>query len=138
MLKLSKNCNAFDILSPKMDEVVLVPKLSVLATLVNQHKTALHVIEMLKEHPHEYNSDPLLNRVVGNVEAVSKERVFFELTHELSAQKLCQRYDVIFRPSRMRVRFQYRALQSLKNDKHLRDYLFPSPSCKSNKLATIE
>ncbi|KAH8375337.1 hypothetical protein KR200_009758, partial [Drosophila serrata] len=125
--------NAEDVVSPHMDEVVLVPKSSLAASpLPNQS------ILSLLPHPHENLDlkDPMRRHVVS-VEQVTRNCVHFRFSRRNFPGKIyliSQRFHVILRSSRIPFRYMYRALNLLQEMPVMRRYLYPFPGWLTEML----
>ncbi|EDV55662.2 putative helicase mov-10-B.2 isoform X2 [Drosophila erecta] len=123
----SKLVNAEDIVAPNLDEVVLVPKSSLLASPLPEQ-----LVLALLPHPHEnLESGHPMRRLVAGVEQVSRTTVHVRFTRgncPKEAVLVGQRFYVIIRSKRTSMRYMYRALKLLQESPLVRRYLFPFPS----------
>lgn len=120
-----------EIVYPFVDEVVVVPTYS--------GKFAGNVtwkIDVLLPHLYEqiYGNDPLFRRC-GVVTSISKDVLRFRFNFDKNAKPLKvydgEKYDLIIRPMRIPLRYQYRALELLTKDRTTRQYLFPVENSKN-------
>ncbi|KAL7738019.1 hypothetical protein ACLKA6_006375 [Drosophila palustris] len=116
--------NPEDVLVPYMDEVVLIPKASLLAAPMPEHP-----IMALLPHKHEClpKKDPM-RRFVAPIVQVTRQSIqlTFKSNDFPGDQKLAQRFHVILRSRRTPFRYMYRAMQLLQESPQLRRYLFPT------------
>ncbi|XP_022227562.2 putative helicase mov-10-B.1 [Drosophila obscura] len=125
--------NAEDVVSPGIDEVVLIPKCSLMASPLPKD-----LILALIPHPHEHlpRKDPN-RRFVARVEQVSRTSVHFKFGRGQTPSNTVwqsQRFHIILRSSRIPIRFMYRALNMLTEMPGLRRYLFPFPGWLTKKI----
>ncbi|SPP73606.1 putative helicase mov-10-B.1 [Drosophila guanche] len=136
-LTSSASVNAEEVVSPGIDEVVLIPKRSLISSPLPKE-----LILALIPHPHEIL--PLQNptrRFVASVEQVSRTSVHFKFGHRGipdDIEWLSQRYHVILRSTRIPIRCMYRALNKLTEMPGLRRYLFPFPDWLTTMIATSQ
>ncbi|XP_030381830.1 helicase MOV-10 isoform X2 [Scaptodrosophila lebanonensis] len=137
----NSHINAEDVLTPNMDEVVIIPKASLLAS-----PPLSDVLLTLFPHPHEHlkSTDPMC-RHVAIVEKVSRTliQIKFKRGSGLRDCQLGQYFDVIIRSRRLPLRYMYRAVELLDEWPELRLYLFPGQKLKpllsaSNRAVTID
>ncbi|KAH8291442.1 hypothetical protein KR054_011805, partial [Drosophila jambulina] len=118
--------NAEDVVAPNLDDVVLVPKLSLAASPLPKQP-------ILALQPHAHESLPLkdpMRRHVGSVEQVARTCVHFRFCRENFPGDeflLGQRFHVILRSRRTPFRYMYRALNLLQEMPAVRRYLYPFP-----------
>lgn len=111
-----------------MDELVIIPKESSLLAEAEPHK---FVIDGLFPHPHENVFDNKIRRRIATIFKVSKDEVHFRLRQNEDFTKAeisslpSTKYDIIIRPRRLPMRYQFRALELLGQSDHVLSYLFP-------------
>ncbi|KAH8275483.1 hypothetical protein KR026_008590, partial [Drosophila bipectinata] len=115
-----------DFVAPNLDDVVLVPKCSQLASPLPKQ-----FIMALLPHHHEYvdKKDPM-RRHVASVEKVTRNSVQFRFSRgTFPGDEVItgQRFLVIIRSRRIPTRYMYRALKLLQDTPSVRRYLFPFP-----------
>ncbi|EDW48242.1 putative helicase mov-10-B.2 [Drosophila sechellia] len=116
--------NAEDFVAPNVDEVVLVPKASLLASPLPKQ-----LVLALLPHPHEdLEPDDPMFRHVASVEQVSCTSVHLRFSRKHKAVLSGQRFYAIIRSRRLTMRYMYRALDLLQESPLVRRYLFPFPS----------
>ncbi|KAH8234477.1 hypothetical protein KR038_011898, partial [Drosophila bunnanda] len=125
--------NAEDVVSPHLDEVVLVPKSSLAASPPPKHP-----ILALQLHAHEslHLMDPMC-RQVASVEQVTRTCVHFRFRRDNfpgDDYLMSQRFHVIVRSRRIPFRYMYRALNLLQEMPELRRYLYPFPGWLTEML----
>ncbi|XP_075170014.1 mov10 RISC complex RNA helicase [Haematobia irritans] len=136
-LCLPNNVNIEDIVVPFMDELVIIPKAS---SLMEEGTPPKYVIDPLFPHPHESEMDQTLRRRIATITKVTKDEINFRLSKDENFNAIQKyalsstKYDVIIRPRRLPVRYQYRALELLGESDHIREYLFP----QVNRLKELE
>lgn len=117
------NLNPEEVLAPYQDDVVLIPKASLLVSPL-----AKQLILALLPHSHEQLplKDPL-RRHVASVEKVTRSTIQLKFKRSCfpGEEILSQRFLVILRSRRISVRYMYRAMQLLAESPELRSYLFP-------------
>ncbi|XP_017077819.1 putative helicase MOV-10 [Drosophila eugracilis] len=119
--------NAEEVVATNIDEVVLVPKSSLIASPLPKQ-----LVLALFPHPHEGLplKDPM-RRHVASVEQVSRTTVHIRFSRGNCPKEedlLGQHFYVIIRSKRTPIRYMYRALQLLQESPLVRRYLFPFPS----------
>ncbi|XP_013103383.2 putative helicase mov-10-B.1 isoform X1 [Stomoxys calcitrans] len=136
-LNIPNNVNIDDVVVPFMDDLVVIPKAS---SLIEETTPPKYIIDRLFPHPHEYEMDQSLRRRVGSVTKVTKDEIHFRFCEDenfTAIQKFAlsgTKYDIVIRPRRLPVRYQYRALELLGESEDLRQYLFP----QANLLKAIK
>ncbi|KAH8402128.1 hypothetical protein KR009_009972, partial [Drosophila setifemur] len=118
--------NAEDVVSPNLDEVVLVPKSSLVASPLPKQ-----LILALLPHSHELlpEKDPM-RRFVGTVENVSRTTIHIKFSRGSRPGDdyiFGQRFLIIIRSRRLRFRYMYKALKLLQEMPLVRKYLYPFP-----------
>uniref|UniRef100_A0A1B0G7T3 Uncharacterized protein n=1 Tax=Glossina morsitans morsitans TaxID=37546 RepID=A0A1B0G7T3_GLOMM len=136
MVKLNNTDNDInEIVGPFVDEVVVVPTYS--------GKFAGNVtwkIDVLLPHLYEqiYGNEALFKRC-GVVTSISKDVLRFRFNFDKNAKPLKvydgEKYDLIIRPMRIPLRYQYRALELLTKDRTTRQYLFPVENINYENLS---
>lgn len=126
--------NAEDVVAPNLDEVVLVPKSSSVASPLPKE-----LILALLPHAHEALpvKDPM-RRHVATVEQVARTCVHFRFGREGfpgDEYLMGQRFHVILRSRRMPIRYMYRALNLLQELPAVRRYLYPFPGWLTEMLS---
>ncbi|XP_034476087.1 putative helicase mov-10-B.2 [Drosophila innubila] len=118
--------NPEDVVMPQLDEVVLVPTASLLASPLPEHR-----ILALLPHKHENlrKKDPM-RRFVAFIVQVTRQSIQlqFRRNNFPGDTALAQRFYVILRSRRTPFRYMYRAMQLLQESPQLRRYLFPTKS----------
>ncbi|KAL9921358.1 mov10 RISC complex RNA helicase isoform 1-T2 [Glossina fuscipes fuscipes] len=128
MVKLNNTDNDInEIVDPFMDEVVVVPKYSAVST---------GKIDVLLPHLHEQlRGNENLFRRSGVITSISKDVLRFRFNFDQNSKLLRvndnEKYNLIIRPMRMPLRYQYRALELLTRDRAIRQYLFPVEKSKN-------
>uniref|UniRef100_A0A1B0B4F2 Uncharacterized protein n=1 Tax=Glossina palpalis gambiensis TaxID=67801 RepID=A0A1B0B4F2_9MUSC len=128
MVKLNNTDNDInEIVDPFMDEVVVVPKYSAVST---------GKIDVLLPHLHEQlRGNENLFRRCGVITSISKDVLRFRFNFDQNSKLLRvndnEKYNLIIRPMRMPLRYQYRALELLTRDRAIRQYLFPVEKSKN-------
>ncbi|XP_044315485.1 putative helicase mov-10-B.2 isoform X2 [Drosophila rhopaloa] len=122
----TKGVNAEDVVAPNLDEVVLVPKSSLLSSPLPKQ-----LLLALLPHAHEglQLKDPM-RRHVASVEQVSRTTVHIRFSRGSTPgdeELLSQRFCAIIRSRRTPFRYMYRALKLLQESPLIRRYLFPFP-----------
>uniref|UniRef100_A0A1A9UGY6 Uncharacterized protein n=1 Tax=Glossina austeni TaxID=7395 RepID=A0A1A9UGY6_GLOAU len=132
IVKLNNTDNDInEIVGPFVDEVVVVPKHSAeLAADVTGK------IDVLLPHKHEHmRGFKFLFRRSGVVTSISKDVLRFRFNFDKNAEPLNvngrEKYNLIIRPMRLPLRYQYRALELLTEDRTTRQYLFPVENSKN-------
>ncbi|KAM8711194.1 hypothetical protein ACLKA7_000345 [Drosophila subpalustris] len=136
--------NVKDVLTPNMDEIVLIPR------GFRAISGILALMPHISEQSHCGSSD---HRHVAEITSVSHKKVTFQfkINEETGKYEHCIphflktniRYDVIFRAPRIPIRLMHHALDVLQKNSNLRRYLFPivdldkQPTPVSNKLSTL-
>ncbi|XP_017049396.1 putative helicase MOV-10 [Drosophila ficusphila] len=118
--------NAEDVVAPNLDEVVLVPKSSLIASPLPKN-----LLMALLPHANEFleKNDPQ-RRYVANVDQVSRTTVHFRFgRHNWPGDDILQGqgFCAIIRSRRTPFRYMYRALKLLQESPLVRRYLFPFP-----------
>ncbi|KAH8309341.1 hypothetical protein KR059_008345, partial [Drosophila kikkawai] len=126
--------NAEDVVAPNLDDVVLVPKSSLAASVLPKQP-----ILALQPHAHEFlpSKDPM-RRYVGSVEQVARTCVHFRFSRENfpgDDYLMSQRFHVILRSRRIPFRYMYRALKVLQEMPAVRRYLYPFPGWMTEMLS---
>ncbi|XP_033250754.1 putative helicase mov-10-B.2 [Drosophila miranda] len=134
-LSARDSVNAEEVVSPGIDEVVLIPKCSLMASPLPKE-----LISALFPHPHEQLpfKDPM-RRHVASVEQVCRTNVHFKFSRgKLPDDNVLQsqRFHVILRSTRIPFRFMYRAVNMLPEMPGLRRYLFPFPNWLTTMIET--
>lgn len=131
--RVSKLCYSFtlpktdhnpeEVLAPFLDDVVLIPKASLLVSPL-----AKQLIQALLPHGHEQLplKDPI-RRHVASVQKVTRSNVQLKFKRKCfpGEEILGQQFLVILRSRRTSFRYMYRAMQLLAESPKLRRYLFP-------------
>ncbi|KAM8712624.1 hypothetical protein ACLKA7_013026 [Drosophila subpalustris] len=123
--------NPEDVLTANIDELVLVPKSSLLAS-----ERPKNII--LEQLPHRHENlkldDPKL-RHVGYITKVENTCITFDCNSLCKLQKFhkSEKFKVIFRSKRIPTRLMYEALDNLQASLPIRSYLFPSSRNKQDK-----
>lgn len=125
------HCNPNDIISPHFDELVLVPKESLLEMKLPK---PLILAQLPHPHEHRYFEDPSY-RHVGQIREVNGDFVIFDCC-EIPKNKLKNQWTVIFRSSRISFRLMYNALNALLDSSRIRKYLFPTSGVHQPMEAT--
>uniref|UniRef100_A0A1A9WWS9 Uncharacterized protein n=1 Tax=Glossina brevipalpis TaxID=37001 RepID=A0A1A9WWS9_9MUSC len=117
--KLNNTANDIaEIVAPLMDEVIVVPRNGLDKAVVLRHD-----IDIMLPPEHEL-------RRCAVVTSISKDVLKFRFNIDKTLEPLNinpqQKFDLIIRPMRLPLRYQYRALELLKMDIATRRYLFPS------------
>ncbi|ALC42204.1 CG6967 [Drosophila busckii] len=115
-----KEVNPEDVLTADIDELVLVPRDSLVECPMPKQ---LLQTQLPHKHEHIKANDPR-RRFVGTIVEVKRNSVTFECS-KLKGMPLAGRYLVIFRSSRITYRLMYDALDQLEHDDATRRYLFP-------------
>lgn len=115
--------NPEDLLAPCIDEVVLIPKLSLCAAPLPKNPI-LALLPHKHEHLHPKDS---MKRHVVSITQVTRQtiQVLFKRNEFPGEYVLDQSFYVILRSRRTPIRFMYRAMQLLQESPKLRRYLFP-------------
>lgn len=117
------NLNPEEVLAPYQDDVVLIPKASLLVSPLSKQ-----LILALLPHRHEQLQlkDPI-RRHVASVEKVTRSNIQIKFKRSCfpGEEILSQRFLIIFRSRRTSFRYMYRAMQLLAESPRLRRYLFP-------------
>lgn len=122
------NTNIDEIIVPFMDELVVIPKAS---SALAETSPPKYLIDTLFPHPHESEIDNTIKRRIATIYKISKDEVHFRFSrdeHFTAAQigsLSSTKYDIIIRPRRLPVRYQFRALEMLAENDHVLQYLFP-------------
>ncbi|XP_073845219.1 mov10 RISC complex RNA helicase [Musca autumnalis] len=122
------NVNIDDIIVPFMDELVVIPKESSALAAANPPK---YLIDTLFPHPHETEEDDTIRRRIATIYKIAKDEIHFRFSKDehFTATQIgslsSTKYDIIIRPRRLPVRYQFRALEILGENEHVRQYLFP-------------
>ncbi|XP_017124500.1 putative helicase MOV-10 [Drosophila elegans] len=132
-LKNTTGVNAEDVVAPNLDEVVLVPKPSLLASPLPKP-----LVLALLPHAHEVleMKDPN-RRHVASVEQVSRTTVHIRFSRGSNPGEevlIGQRFCAIIRSRRTPFRYMYRALKVLQESPLIRRYLFPFPGWLTQML----
>ncbi|XP_054090982.1 uncharacterized protein LOC105217985 [Zeugodacus cucurbitae] len=117
-INVPPHINIDEILNPLMDEVVIVP-------LLSREVSLSYPVDILLRHPHE--SPKCVDKFFRNVGLLHKlkgKTAFVEFANGNTNIDTTKIYDIIFRPCRMSVRYQHRALELL--DEMRREYVFPN------------
>ncbi|XP_033251414.1 putative helicase mov-10-B.2, partial [Drosophila miranda] len=134
-LSASDSVNAEEVVSPGIDEVVLIPKCSLMASPLPKE-----LISALFPHPHEQMPfKDQMRRHVASVEQVCRTSVHFKFSRgKLPDDNVLQsqRFHVILRSTRIPFRFMYRAVNMLPEMPGLRRYLFPFPNWLTTMIET--
>ncbi|KAH8321921.1 hypothetical protein KR067_009822, partial [Drosophila pandora] len=115
-----------DFIAPNLDEVVLVPKCSLVGSPLPKQ-----LVLALLPHHHEHlgKKDPM-RRHVASVEQVTRNSLQFRFSrgnYPGDEYILGQPFHVIVRSRRAPIRYMYRALKLLQDNPSVRRYLFPFP-----------
>jgi len=113
--------NPEDVLTADIDELVLVPKASLLASPRPKHL----ILEQFKhEHENISSKEPwILQRLrhVGLIKKVERSSITFTCNSSPDFRK----FKVIYRSNRIPFRLMYEAIDYLKGSSTIRNYLFP-------------
>ncbi|KAL7736022.1 hypothetical protein ACLKA6_003761 [Drosophila palustris] len=136
--------NVKDVLTPNMDEIVLIPR---------GFRAISGVLALMPHISEQSRCGSLDHRHVAEITSVSHEKVTFQfkINEETLEYEHCNphflktniRYDVIFRAPRIPIRLMHHALDVLQENSNLRRYLFPivdldkQPRPVSKKLSTL-
>ncbi|KAH8395393.1 hypothetical protein KR222_009616, partial [Zaprionus bogoriensis] len=112
-----------EVLAPYVDDVVLIPKASLLAAPLESQR----ILALL---PHKHEELPLkhpMRRYVASVEKVTRSTIQMKFKRNCfpGDSLMGKRFFVILRSRRTYFRYMYRAMQLLSESPKLRRYLFP-------------
>lgn len=116
--------NPEDVVMPHLDEVVLIPTTSLLASPLPENR-----ILALLPHKHEnLSKNNPMRRFVASIVQVTRQSIQLMIRHNdfPGENAFTQRFFVILRSRRIPFRYMYRAMQLLQESPQLRRYLFPT------------